>query len=138
MYLSSNGRKYTRKIVVLHLSVFHPRREPAKLAIVSIVRHPHLRADEQNFRVVNDDSAIINDIFVHHWPENGFVNLCKCESWTSLTCRCHIRYLSLHQTVGFLRGLPKHGDRYPLYRDQLHTPSISKKIGPSRKWSMQP
>lgn len=54
--------------MVFHLAKLRPGCEITQLTIISIISHPHLRADEQNFFVMNDDPAVINNILVHNWP----------------------------------------------------------------------
>ena len=68
MYLASNSLDDARHIMVLNLTVLHPRREPSQLTIVSVIRQPHLWADEQNFSVVNDNPAIVDYILVCDRP----------------------------------------------------------------------
>ena len=67
-YLTSNCEQNSGEVVILNLSVLHPWREPAEFAIVSIVGHPHLRANEKDFGVVDYNSAIVDDVLVHNWP----------------------------------------------------------------------
>ena len=69
--------------MVFDLSVLHPRREPTKLAIVAIVCHPHLRTNEEDLRVVDNDSAVIYDVFVHDRPVE--VSAMACKNGTRMT-----------------------------------------------------
>ena len=45
-----------------------PRRKPPQFAIIAIVSHPHLGSDEQDLAIVDDKTAVVKDVFVHHWP----------------------------------------------------------------------
>lgn len=56
------------EIMVFHLPMLHPWREPAKLPIVSVVRHPHFRSNEQDLPVVNDDTAVVDHVLVGDRP----------------------------------------------------------------------
>ena len=59
--------------MILDLAMLHPRREPAEFPVVAVVRHPHLRTDEKDLVVVNNDTTIINNIFVGNWPESSMI-----------------------------------------------------------------
>ena len=59
--------------MVVRLAVLLPRREISQLAIVAVVRQPHLRTDEKDLVVVNNDTTIINNIFVGNWPESSMI-----------------------------------------------------------------
>lgn len=48
--------------------MFAPWSEPAQLPVISVVGHEHLWADQQDLSIQNDDSAVVLDILVHHWP----------------------------------------------------------------------
>lgn len=48
-----------------------PGREISKFAIVSIVRHPHLRANQENLRIVYDDPAVVSHALVNDGPGEG-------------------------------------------------------------------
>ncbi len=54
--------------MVFPLSMLRPRREKTQLTIITVVGKPHLRADEQNFLVVDNNSAIVDDVLVHNGP----------------------------------------------------------------------
>ena len=45
-----------------------PSGEVSHLAIVPVIRKPHLRADEENLVVVNDDTAVVDDVLVRYGP----------------------------------------------------------------------
>lgn len=48
--------------------MLHPRSEPSEFAVVAVVRHPHLWANEQNLAVVDDDPAVVDHILVCDGP----------------------------------------------------------------------
>ena len=52
--------------VVFHRPCLLPRREPARFAVVSVHSHVHFWPDEQDFSVVEQDSTVVPDAFVHH------------------------------------------------------------------------
>lgn len=54
--------------MVFDLAMLHPRRKPPQLAVITIVRHPHLRADEEDLSVVNNNTAVVDDVLVNHRP----------------------------------------------------------------------
>ena len=45
-----------------------PGGEVSHLPIVPVIRKPHLRADEENLVVVNDDTAVVDDVLVRYGP----------------------------------------------------------------------
>lgn len=54
--------------VIFPLLVFRPWCKEPKLAIVTIIRQPHLGAYEKYLFVVNDDTTIVNHVFMHYRP----------------------------------------------------------------------
>ena len=56
------------QIVILDLSVLHPRREVPHFPVVPVVREPHLRPDVYNLVAVDDDSAVVDDVLVDDRP----------------------------------------------------------------------
>lgn len=74
-HLSSNLRNHPWKPELFGLPVLHPRCEPAELAVVAVVGEPHLRADEQDASVVNDDATIVDDVAVNDGPARVGVEL---------------------------------------------------------------
>jgi hypothetical protein len=54
--------------MIFPLLVFRPRREESKFPIVTIIRQPHLWADKKYLLVVNNDTAVVNHVLVHHGP----------------------------------------------------------------------
>jgi hypothetical protein len=72
--LSGNSLDDPRKIMVLPLSVPGPRSEVAELAVITIVRQPHLRPDKEDFLVVNDDSAVVVYVLVDYRPATRSTN----------------------------------------------------------------
>ena len=55
--------------MVLYLPMLSPMGKISELAIISVVRKPHLRTNVQYFTIVNDDTTIIDDIFVNNGPD---------------------------------------------------------------------
>ena len=51
--------------------MLRPGRKIPQLAIVTVISKPHLRTNEQNLPIVNDDSAIVYHILVYHRPSNN-------------------------------------------------------------------
>ena len=72
--------------MVLRGPVLHPRREPPELAVVAVVRHPHLWANEQNLTVVDDDPAVVDHILVSDGPARtmSVVALGRCNTVTNM------------------------------------------------------
>ena len=52
------------------LAMLRPGRKIPQLAIVTVISKPHLRTNEQNLPIVDDDSAIVYHILVYHRPNN--------------------------------------------------------------------
>ena len=50
-----------------------PWRKIPQLAIVAVISQPHLRANEQNLPIVDDDPAIVYHILVYHGPNSDLV-----------------------------------------------------------------
>lgn len=89
--------------MILPLLVFRPRCEKPKLSVVTIIRQPHFRANEKYLFIVDDDTAVVNHIFVRHRPTG--------DSFSSMTVSkeiflhadvahnvlCHIRRKNLGQ-----------------------------------------
>jgi len=67
-YLVCDGLHNAGQVMVLPLARLHPRREVAQLAIVPVVREPHLWADEQYLAIVHDHAAVVYHVLVHHRP----------------------------------------------------------------------
>lgn len=49
----------------------HPRREISQLAIISVIGHPHLRSNKENFTIVNNNATVVNDALVGNRPVMG-------------------------------------------------------------------
>ena len=65
--------------MVFPLSMLRPRREKTQFTIITVVGQPHLGTDEQNFLVVDNNSAIVNDVLVDNGPGEIFMfNLATC------------------------------------------------------------
>jgi len=69
--------------------MFHPRSKIAQLSIVSVIRKPHLRSNEKDLAVVNNHSAIVDDILVNDGPDDIEVIVLRQE--IVLTSQCHIQ-----------------------------------------------
>jgi hypothetical protein len=54
--------------MVFPLLMFRPRCEKSKFSIITVIRQPHFGADEKYLLIVNDDTAIVNHVLVHHRP----------------------------------------------------------------------
>ena len=67
-YLASDGLHDAGQVVVLPLARLHPRCEVPQLAIVAVIREPHLWANEQDLAVVDDHAAVVYHVLVHHRP----------------------------------------------------------------------
>ena len=67
-YLAGDSLDDAGQVVVLPLVPLHPRREVAQLAIVAVVREPHLWADEKDLAVVDDHAAVVYHVLVYHRP----------------------------------------------------------------------
>lgn len=52
--------------------MFLPRREVSQLAIIPVVRHPHLRPDEEDLFVVDDNPAVIDYVLVYYRPGDAW------------------------------------------------------------------
>ena len=66
--LSGDVGNNTREPVLLRAAVLDPGREPAQLAVVAVVGHPHLWSDEENATVVDEDAAVVDYILVRDGP----------------------------------------------------------------------
>jgi hypothetical protein len=73
MHLLRHGLNDPREVMILPLPGLGPGSEISKLAIVAVVGKPHFRANENDFLVVYDHAAIVNDILVSDWPEHQVV-----------------------------------------------------------------
>lgn len=69
--LSGDSLNDPRKIVVFPLSMSGPGGEVTEFAVIPIVSQPHLRPDEEDFLVVNNDSAVVVHVLVDYWPVTG-------------------------------------------------------------------
>jgi hypothetical protein len=67
-YLTCNCLDHSWKIVVLNLTMFRPRREVAHLAVIPVIRQPHLWPNEEDLTVVDDNSTVVYDILVNDRP----------------------------------------------------------------------
>ena len=78
--------------MILPFVMLGPRSEVAKFAVVAIIREPHFGTDEDDLAIVDDDTTIIGDVLVHHWPaERGrhSKSIAPPNITALLTFRCH-------------------------------------------------
>jgi hypothetical protein len=54
--------------MVLPLTVFLPGRKVAQLAVIPVIREPHLRAYEEDLAIMHEYATVVYHILVHHWP----------------------------------------------------------------------
>lgn len=54
--------------MILALVMPHPRSKIPKFTVVPVVRHPHFRANQDDLAIMNYDTAVIDNIFVHYRP----------------------------------------------------------------------
>jgi hypothetical protein len=62
--LSGHVGDHLGQVVLLGLLVLLPRREPPQFAVVAVVGHPHLGADQEDLFVEEDDAAVVDDVLV--------------------------------------------------------------------------
>jgi len=79
--LSRDLLDHARKVMVLCHALFGPGSEPSQLAIVAVVGEEHFGTDQQDFRVEDDDPAVVLYVFVHHWPVGGELEEEEKLSW---------------------------------------------------------
>ena len=60
--------------MIFPLMVLCPWSEIPHLPVITIVGKPHLWADQEDLRVVNDNTTIVENISMDDWPER---NLCQ-------------------------------------------------------------
>ena len=70
--LTSNTLDHPWKIVVFSLTMFCPWSEVAHLAVIPVIRQPHLWPNKEDLTVVNDNSTVVDDVLVNHRPGKGF------------------------------------------------------------------
>lgn len=51
--------------MILPLAMLHPRGEVPHLAVVTIVSKPHLRTDEEDLLVVDDNATVVDYVLVY-------------------------------------------------------------------------
>ena len=56
--------------MVFPLSMSSPGSKVTEFAIIPVIGQPHLRTNEENFLVVNDDSTVVDHILVDYRPVN--------------------------------------------------------------------
>ena len=67
-YLSCDRLYHSRQIMILDLSMLLPWSEIAHFPVVSIISKPHLGSYQKNFVIMNNNTAVVYDIFVNHRP----------------------------------------------------------------------
>lgn len=75
-YLLCHSLNYPWEVMILVLPMLLPWRKISQLSIISIIGEPHLGSDEQNLLIVDDHTAVIDNIFVDDRPvrsEDGSV-----------------------------------------------------------------
>ena len=63
-----DGLYDSRKVMVLPLSVFHPRSEIPELTVVPVIREPHLWSNKQYFAIMYNNAAVVYDVFMDDRP----------------------------------------------------------------------
>lgn len=92
--------------MVFPLPVPGPGSEVTELAIIPIIRQPQLRPDEEDFLVVDDDSAVVVDVLVDDRPTVRSERDVTSSEMNARTSRCHRRRLQSLQRPGSSRGPP--------------------------------
>jgi hypothetical protein len=72
-YLLGNRLNNAWQVMVFPLAMLHPGSEVTQFTIISVIGEPHLRADEEDFFVMNDDPAVVNYVLVYHRPNKTVV-----------------------------------------------------------------
>ena len=67
-YLSCDRLYHSKQIMILDLSMLLPWSEIAHFPVVSIISKPHLGSYQKNFVIMNNNTAVVYDIFVNHRP----------------------------------------------------------------------
>lgn len=65
--------------MIFPLSVFRPRSKITEFTIVPVIREPHLGSNKQNFAIMYNDTAVIDDVFMHNWPTHDGHKLLRSE-----------------------------------------------------------
>ena len=60
----------TGQIVIFYLPMLLPRCKVSQFSIVPIIRHPHLWTNMKDLAVIDDDTAVVDHIFVDDRPED--------------------------------------------------------------------
>ena len=102
-----------REIVIFPLPMFCPRCEITQFTIISVIGHPHLWANKEDLLVMNDYSAIIDDVLVDDGPDFGWVQRDEV-STVVLTFRGRIRSPTFHLTIESWQEPPRNEVRCPL------------------------
>ena len=119
--LSGNSLDYPRKIMVFPLSMPGPGSKVAEFAVIPVVRQPHLGPNQENFLVVNDDSAIVVYVLVDYRPVVWSGRAAANREVNVRTFRCHRQHLQPLQTPGSSRGPPMNVILYHLVDDGVIT-----------------
>ena len=79
--------------MIFPLLMFRPGGEESKFAIITVIRQPHLGADKEYLLVVNNDTAVVNYVLVHHGPAVGsFSMVNRGNHIHALTSQCRTQY----------------------------------------------
>ena len=54
--------------MIFDLFVFLPASEPTHFAVIAIISKPHLRTNQEYSVIVDDDTAVVQDILMYNWP----------------------------------------------------------------------
>ena len=74
-YLACDSMDNSRKVVVLHLAMLHPRCKIAQFSVIAIICHPHLGPNVKDLVVIYNHSTVVNDVFMY----NGPVSRVECQ-----------------------------------------------------------
>lgn len=91
LYLFGDCLDDPREIMIFPLPMFCPRCEITQFTIISIIGEPHFGANKENLLVMDDYSAIIDDVLMHDGPNFGCVQRDEVSREVRLTFRGHIR-----------------------------------------------
>lgn len=147
--LTSNALDRSWKIVIFSLTMFCPSREVAHLTVISVVRQPHLWPNKENLTIMDDDSAVIDDVLMNDRPGRRFGRQRKSSGQGSYPTR-RVRYGNSHpdvaNNIGSIRGRQDTTKNLPRMHDSIALTSGYVRNGienlngckPSRKWSRHP
>jgi hypothetical protein len=124
-YLLGNRLNYTRQVVVFPLAVLHPRCEVAQFAVISVIREPHLGADEDNSFVMYDHPAVVNYVLVYNGPNKIAVTDKTRKIYRMLTFPNRKEFPWFHPMTKSLPKLPMNEGPCHLYdNEQVIIPAV--------------